>query len=221
MPSSDSALLARLRALTSSEVSDALDRHGIEGQALGITAVFGSERIIGPAYTLAYLPKGTSDGTVGDFIDDVPAGDVVVIDNRGRLDCTVWGNLLCETGKRRGVAGVVIDGICRDADLARDIGFPVFARTSAMRTGKDRVALERVNAPVAIGTVRVAPGDIVVADAGGVVFLPKEHLAAVVETAAGIADREERILEAVRDGRPLRDARAAQGYHALQSRKGR
>ncbi len=212
-------MLDRLRQMTTSEISDALDRLGIDGQALGITGTYGSERVVGPAFTLSYLPKGDTSGTVGDFIDDVPEGHVVVIDNRGRLDCTVWGNILCEVGKQRGVGGVVIDGICRDVDLACEIGFPVYARASAMRTGKDRVALESVNVPVAIGTTRVGPGDIVVADAGGVVFIPANRLEEVTQIAADIASREDDILDGVRKGKPLRDAREALGYHSLQSRR--
>ncbi|WP_313137732.1 RraA family protein [Paracoccus jeotgali] len=217
MPDTETDLITRLRALTTSEISDALDKHGIAGQALGISAVFGTERVVGPAFTLFYLPKGESDGTVGDFIDDVPEGHVVVIDNRGRLDCTVWGNILCEVGKLRGVGGVVIDGICRDADLAAEIGFPVFARATAMRTGKDRVALEAANCPVAVAGVRVEPADIVVADAGGVVFVPRVRLTEVIATAEAIAEREDRILDQTRAGEPLSRARLELGYHALQT----
>ncbi len=219
MSPDQTALLDRLRQLTTSEISDALDRLGIDGQALGITATYSSERVVGPAFTLSYLPKGQTDGTVGDFIDDVPEGHVVVIDNRGRLDCTVWGNIMCEVGKRRGLAGAVIDGICRDVDLAREIGFPVYACAAAMRTGKDRVALEAVGAPVAIAGVRVEAEDIVVADAGGVVFIPAARLADVVQIAAEIAAREDDILEVVGTGKSLRDARAASGYHTLQTRE--
>jgi regulator of RNase E activity RraA len=175
--------------------------------------------VVGPAYTLAYLPKGETDGTVGDFIDDVPAGHVVVIDNRGRLDCTVWGNIMCEVGNRLSLGGAVIDGICRDVDLAREIGFPVYARASAIRTGKDRVALEAAGVPVAIAGVRVAPGDIVVADAGGVVFIPATRATEVAQIAADIAAREDAILNEVRTGTSLREARQTSGYHSLQSRE--
>src|SRR5690625_5178290 len=138
--------IKRLKKLTTSEISDALDKHGIVGQALGINAIFNPDRIAGPAFTLSYLPKGESTGNIGDYIDEVPPGSVIVIDNRGREDCTVWGNILCEVAKQKGLSGVVIDGDCRDDNLAEEIGFPVYAKAAHFRTGKDRVVMEAVNA---------------------------------------------------------------------------
>ena len=219
MSKDNTDFVTALRNLSTSEISDALDRLGIQGQALGILPMYPSDRIVGPAFTLAYLPQGQSGGNVGDFIDECEAGDVVVVDNRGRLDCTVWGNILCETGKLRKVAGAVIDGICRDVDEATGIGFPVYARSAAMRTGKDRVVLDRVSVPISICGVRVEPGDMVVADLGGVVFVPRERIGDVVEIASMIATREEEILEEVRAGMPLREARRKSGYHSLQARQ--
>jgi hypothetical protein len=81
----------RLVALSTSGVSDALDRLAITGQALGIAPIDRSFRLAGRAWTLRYGPVGQDRGTVGDYIDDLGPGDVVVLDNQGRLDATVWG----------------------------------------------------------------------------------------------------------------------------------
>ena len=86
------------------------------------------------------LPRGLSGKSVGDYIDDVPTGAVVVIDNGGRLDATVWGDILTTVAHRDGVAGTVIDGVCRDVGRSIELGYPIFARANTMRTGKDRVA---------------------------------------------------------------------------------
>ncbi|MFW6078387.1 MAG: RraA family protein, partial [Gemmatimonadota bacterium] len=88
---------ARLGDLSTATISDALDRLGIAGQAEGIRAVGPDVRCAGPAFTVRLVPITGTRGSVGDFIDEVPTGAVVVLDNGGRTDVTVWGDLLTET----------------------------------------------------------------------------------------------------------------------------
>ena len=209
----------RAGRLETATLSDALDRLGINGQCAGIRPHDPGFRLCGRAFTVQYGPASVPAGTVGDFIDDVPPGDVIVLDNRGREDATVWGDILTEIAHRRGIAGTVIDGVSRDVALCLDLRYPIFARGRWMRTGKDRVQVEAVNGPVAIGGVRVAPGDILRGDADGVVVLPREHEGAVLEAAEEIGDAEKAIRDAVRDGKRLDAARAAFRYHSLQTRK--
>jgi len=175
--------------------------------------------VIGPAFTVKYVPCGQPAGTVGDFIDDVAPGDVVVIDNDGRTDCTVWGDIMTQYAGLRGIAATVIDGVCRDVAKALGDGYPLFTRGRFMRTGKDRVEVASVNATVAIGTARVCARDIVVADANGVVVVPRGRAHEVAKTARGIEQTESRIREQIAAGKTLGEARAALGYHTLQ-RKG-
>ena len=212
------ALLSALAALSTSALSDALDRLGINGQALGIAPLDRSFRLVGRAWTARYGPVGLDRGTVGDYIDDLGPGDVVVLDNLGRVDATVWGDLLTATAHRRGVAGTVIDGICRDVDISLTLGYPIFARGNWMRTGKDRVRVDEVQVPVSIGGVRVEPGDYLRGDGDGVVVLPQLRAAAVVAAAQDIEDAEGVIREAVQAGGSLRNARESAGYHNLQHR---
>jgi regulator of RNase E activity RraA len=77
------------------------------------------------------------------------------------INATVWGDILTEIAHRRGIAGTVIDGVCRDVALRQQLGYPVFSKDHWMRTGKDRVQVEVTGVPVTIGDARVAPGDIV------------------------------------------------------------
>jgi regulator of RNase E activity RraA len=211
--------LTRIQALDTATLSDALDRHGIAGQCLGIHPVDPRFRLAGRAYTLRYGPfDPLHPGTVGDYIDDVPVGGVVVLDNGGRYDATVWGDILTLVANRRGVAGTVIDGPCRDTDLAREIGYPLFSRSVSMRTGKDRVQVEATGEPVSIGNVRVAPGDLLRGDADGVIALPREIEDKILDTAEEIAKAEARIRDAVLGGMRLDDARNVNRYHQLQTR---
>lgn len=200
-------------------VSDALDRLGIEGQAVGIMPVVRSMRFAGPAFTIRMLPVGMTGGGVGDYIDDVPPGAVVVIDNKGILDQTVWGDILTFVAHSRGIAGTVIDGVCRDSDRCVELGYPVFARSNTMRTGKDRTTADAYNVPVQIAGVRVAAGDWLVGDADGIVAIPADRVAEVLAVAQDIEAVEDRIRTAVAGGMRLDEARRASNYHALQTRQ--
>ena len=77
-------------------------------------------------------------------LDDVAPGAVVVIDNGGRLDATVWGDILTWFASARGIAGTVIDGVSRDYDRAAELSYPIFSRGTYMRTGKDRVQVAAI-----------------------------------------------------------------------------
>ena len=208
--------LARLSGLSTSGVSDALDKLGIRGQALGIAPLDRAFRLAGRAWTLRYGPVGEDRGTVGDYVDDLGPGDVVVLDNQGRLDATVWGDLLTTTAHRRGVAGTVIDGVCRDVDRSLDLGYPVFARGNWMRTGKDRVRVEATQVPVSVGGVRIEPGDLLLGDGDGLVAVPAARIEEVLRAAEEIERAEEAIRRAVEGGASLRDARREHRYHDLQ-----
>ena len=204
--------------LGTATVSDALDRLGIHAACLGIAPTTAADSMFGFAVTVRYGPAGTKVGTVGDYIDDVPAGSVVVLDNAGRMDCTVWGDILTEYAHSHGIAGALIDGVCRDTTQAAQLGFPVFARGRYMRTGKDRVQVEEVGGSVAIGGVRVAPSDLVIADRDGALIVPAEAIADVRAVAEEIGTVEDQIRAEIRAGTPLRAARASNGYHSLQTR---
>ena len=210
--------VARAAKIDTATLSDALDRHGVAGQCHRIKPLDSTFRLAGRAYTLRYGPAGKPPGTVGDYIDDVPQGAVVVLDNSGREDATVWGDILTEIAHRRGIAGTVIDGICRDVALCLSLGYPVFARGHWMRTGKDRVQVEATQVPVNIGNARVCPGDLLRGDADGILVIPTDFEERVLATAEEIEATEARIREAVRGGLRLDKAREQFRYHHLQSR---
>jgi Demethylmenaquinone methyltransferase len=209
--------VTRVSELDTATLSDAMDRLGIAGQCLGIKPLDHRFRLAGRAFTLQYAPHAPG-GTVGDFIDDVPAGSIVVIDNSGRADATVWGDILTMTAHRRGIGGSVIDGACRDTHLALELDYPIFSRSYSMRTGKDRVQLEATNVPVHIGEAHVAPGDLMRGDSDGVVVIPQDREDEVLATAEEIEVAENRIRQAVEGGMRLDQARRELKYHSLQSR---
>ncbi|MCG7404596.1 MULTISPECIES: RraA family protein [Caballeronia] len=215
----DQELVALFAGLDTPGVSDAMDKLGLHGQALGIMPLANyAKAVVGPAYTVKYVPASNPPGTVGDFIDDVAEGDVIVLDNDGRTDCTVWGDIMTQYAGLRGIAGTVIAGVCRDVNKALGDNYPLFTAGRFMRTGKDRVQVESVNLPVGIGTARAASRDIVVADANGVVIVPRGRAREVAQIAREIEEVESHIRKQIAHGKSLGDARAALGYHTLQTK---
>ncbi len=211
----------RAAGLDTATISDALDRLGITGQCLGIKPRDAAFRLTGRAFTVRYRAAGSPPGTVGDFIDDVPVGHVVALDNAGREDATVWGDILTMVAHTKGIAGTVIDGACRDVQLCLDLEYPVFSRSHSMRTGKDRVEVDEVGAPIAIGGARVEPGDILRGDADGLVVIPRSREAELLSVAEEIQRAEEEIRTAVKAGMRLDEARRRHSYHKLQTRSHR
>lgn len=219
MAYSDKDLVEMFQGLDTPGVSDAMDKLGLPGQALGISPLANYAQVtVGPAFTVQYVSASTPPGTVGDFIDDVAPGDVVVIANDGRTDCTVWGDIMTQYSLARGIAATVIDGVCRDVNKALGEGYPLFTKGRFMRTGKDRVEVLAINQPVSVGNARVCARDIVVADANGVVIVPRERASEVAQAARQIEHVESQIRDQIAAGMSLKEARVALGYHSLQSK---
>jgi len=209
--------LSQARSLSTAEVSDALDFFNLPGSALGIRPVAGPARLFGQAFTVCFAPIDRFEpGTVGDFIDRLVPGSVVVLDNAGRLDCTVWGGILSRLAAHKRIGGTVIDGVCRDTAEADEANYPLYARGKFMRTGKDRVQVEAYEQPVVLGDVRVCSGDLVIGDADGVVVVPRLRMQEVLTRALETRVVEAQILDAALAGMPLAESRRKHGYHTLQ-----
>jgi len=212
-------IVEKFKALDTTCVSDALDRLGIPGGCHGISPLVPGAKAVGGAFTVSYVPCGVDKGTVGDFLDDVAPGQVVVLDNAGRTYCTVWGDIMTVYSQKRGIAGTVIDGVCRDLPRILETGYPIFTRGRFMVTGKDRVEVAGVNVPVSIGHIQVAPNDIVMCDDSGVLVVPLKRAEEVLKVAVDIDQAEQKILAMLDQGMTLREAREKMGYHALQTKR--
>ena len=219
MSTTTSGIAARLRAIPTASISDAMDSLGLHGTLHGLAPLTYDFRVSGPAFTVQYEPAGSERGSVGDFLDDVPPGAVVLIDNHARTDVTVWGGIMTEIAAARGIGGTVINGVCRDLNAALRQDYPLFSRGRFMRTGKDRVRLVAVNAPMTINDVEISPLDIICGDADGALAVPAARAEEIADIAERIEDVETRIIEAVKAGSTLVQARADLGYHDLQTRK--
>jgi 4-hydroxy-4-methyl-2-oxoglutarate aldolase len=139
-------------------------------------------------------------------LEEADVGDVLVVDNDGRLDESCVGDLVAREVKGAGLAGMVIWGLHRDNPEVAEIGLPLFS-LGLIPAGPQRLdprppdAFEAAN----VGPHRVTSNDIVVADEDGVLFLPSDRIALIVTTAAGIRDTERRQALAMAGGQSLRE----------------
>jgi isocitrate/isopropylmalate dehydrogenase/regulator of RNase E activity RraA len=205
----------RLARLDTASVSDALDSLGVGGVLAGISARVPGSRAAGRAFTVTYQPfesDGAGFRNAADYLDDVPEGSLVVVDNMGSTSCTNWGSLLTGLAQRRGVRGTVLHGSARDLAEIRACGYPLFSTGITMVSGKNRVELAATGRDVVIGDVTVRPGDIVVADDNGALVVPAEYAAEVAERAERVEQTETAIAEAVATGLRLDEARRRFGY---------
>jgi regulator of RNase E activity RraA len=203
-----SDVLARLAQLDACAVSDALDRLALSGAVSGIARLTTTRRISGRVITVTMgrdegqrPPASRHLGTTA--IEAAEPGDVIVMEQRTGIDAACWGGNLSLGAKLRQVAGVIVDGPARDIDEAREYDFPVFARSATSRTARGRIVETATNAPITIGDVDVHPGDFVVADGSGVVFIAQGDVARVLDTAEAVVARERAMVAALREGTPI------------------
>lgn len=199
-------LIARLAKLDTCALSDALDSLGVAGVALGLAVLSSQRKIAGRAVTVTLGPADgrTAQRHLGTAaVEAGGPGSVVVVQHNGRTDVAGWGGVLSLGAKSKGVEGVVIDGACRDIDEAREMDFPVYARVGVPRTARGRVIEYAWNEPVTLCGVAVAPGDYVLADGSGVVFVPADIAEQAIALAEKIVRKEKLMARAVREGVPI------------------
>lgn len=206
--------LLQWHCLNSAAISDALDSLGIEGALPSIKPKVKGAKTFGPAFTVQYEAFGTTQQfqNAGQYIDDVPAGSMIVVDNQGRSDCTVWGDILTEVACQQQIAGTVIHGASRDIATIREKNYPLFANNTLMRSGKNRVYKKQVQCSIEIDNVVIKPGDFLFADDDGVIVIPNDFAKEVYTRAWNTQITEEKIIKAVQEGDSLKDAREYYRY---------
>jgi 4-hydroxy-4-methyl-2-oxoglutarate aldolase len=191
-------LIERLLGIDVSALSDADKTLPVVDPA--VRAMTPEVRMAGPAFTVLaeddHLP-------VMSALAEAAPGDVLVIATHGGSSA-VFGELFATEARRRGLAGIVTDGFCRDLRGLRQIGLPVFARGTTPRSGTT-VSRAARGAAIAFGGVEVSPGDVVFGDDDGLLIAGPERVAAALETAELIGRSERAILAAQAHGEALHD----------------
>jgi len=212
----------RLAKLDACAVSDALDRLGLPGAVLGIGPLWPCPRVAGRCITVKIKPAGLEKSKQHLCTSAIAAAtptDVIVVDNGGRLDVAAWGGLLSLAAKIKQVRGVIVDGACRDIDESRELAFPVFGRAAVQVTARGRIMQQSFNEEIQLAGVQVHPGDLVIADASGAVFIPRAREADVIAQAEALAGREAAMADAIRSGRSILEVMESMGYESMLGRK--
>jgi 4-hydroxy-4-methyl-2-oxoglutarate aldolase len=215
--------LARLDACA---MSDALDRLSLRGCVTGLVAALPGRRISGRVHTVK-LAAGAGAGA-GEASDDgarhlgtaaieaCAPGEIIVVEQRTGIEAGCWGGILSRGARARGVAGVIADGLARDVDEARELGFPVFCRGFTALTARGRVHEVATDVPVRIGDIEVRPGDYVVADSSAAVFVAAARIEEVVRVAQQIAAREAAMAARIDAGDAMTAVMGADYEHMLK-----
>lgn len=192
-----------------------------------------ASRMVGPAYTLRYIPAREDLDQLKAFderthpqrvaVEHCPPGHVLVMDSRGDASAASSGNLLVTRLMRRGCAGVVTDGGFRDSPEIAALDFPAFHQRPSAPTNLIRHHAVDVQLPIACGGVAVYPGDIIVSDAEGVVCIPASEADSVAREAYVQTVYEDWVAERIDAGAglfglyPLTDPAQAQAFLAWKA----
>jgi regulator of RNase E activity RraA len=155
-------------------------------------------RLVGRAFTLSFVPAREDLATPASWaspkstraaIEAMPAGCIAVVDARGITDAGIFGDILCARMAKRGVAGLVTDGVVRDLAGVLGTGLPVWCQGAAAPPSVAGLTFVDWQQPIGCGGVAIFPNDVVVVDADGAVVVP----AALVESVAAASVEQERL----------------------------
>ena len=210
----------RLRKIDTCAVSDALDALELRGTVMGLSTISVLKRIAGRVQTVklgAASPDIPKKHLCSSAVDAAEPGDIIVVENHTTDIAAGWGGILSTAAAAKGLSGTIVDGPARDADESRDVDYPVFARTATPFTARGRIAEHDWNIEIEVGGVAVHPGDLVLADGSGVVFVPKAHENDILDKAEEIQAKEAAMAAAVQEGKPVSDVMGGDYENMLKS----
>jgi regulator of RNase E activity RraA len=203
------SIIEGFKDVPTSTIGTIMDKMGINGIINGLRCLIPGIRIAGSAFTVresvGTLDTYTkADFPVGEAIDLMEAGDILVIDLGGQ-EVSTMGGLGSLAMKLKGVAGMVIDGGIRDAEQIISQGFPGYVAHICARSGQTRIKWLAANCPVKICDVMVNPGDIIVADDTAVAVVPLGNAEEILKQAQRIEELEKKFEAELKKGSTFRE----------------
>ncbi len=198
--------------LPTGNLSDALGKKG--AMHSGIKPVYPKARVAGPALTLTCHPADNL--TIHKAMEMAAPGTVLVVQAGGYAEAGLFGAMMALACQVKGIAGLVLDGGCRDVDELEEMDFPVFAR-GVNPNGTVKETLGAIGAPIQCGGQVVHTDDIIVGDRDGVIVVPLAQAADALEKARAIFEKEIKVRELLRQGKSTMEV---YGFDDLLRKKG-
>ena len=210
----DAEVRKKLLQVGTANIANALLKRGFRNtMMLGIKPLGEQEQMVGPAYTLRFIPAREDLDTMVNYsrddnlhrlaIEECPAGAVLVIDANGSIRSASMGDMMAARLKYRGVAGVVTDGGYRDSPAIKAIGLPCYQKENAPPATPISLHPISLNEPIGCAGVAVYPGDILVGDGDGVVVIPKHLVSEIADEALDAVNYEEYAALHIAKGRSI------------------
>ena len=187
--------LQQLRDLGTATIYEAQGAKGALDS--GMKPIDPTVRLAGPALTVDARP---ADNLILHYaVLKAKPGDVLVVDAKTFMEAGPWGDVLTLQAMKLGIAGLVINGCVRDANLIIDLGFPVFCRGLSIKgTGKNQPG--KVNVPICIGDAVIRPGDIIVGDRDGLVVVAQDEVDTAIANSLAREEKEVQQRKAIEAG---------------------
>jgi regulator of RNase E activity RraA len=210
----DKSLAEVLAGVSTASVTTILLKKGLRNVWMRGTRPLrpGQGRVVGPAFTMRFVParedlatpeSWSSPRSTRGAIEDMPAGSIAVVDAMGIVDAGIFGDILCARMNKRGVAGLVTDGVVRDGAGVLATGLPVWCQGMVAPPSVAGLTFVGWQEPIGCGGVAVFPNDVVVVDDDGAVVIPASLVAQVAAEGVEQERLEAWIMREVEAGAKL------------------
>jgi 4-hydroxy-4-methyl-2-oxoglutarate aldolase len=209
-----SELIERYRKIEPATLGHLLEFGFVDPQ---IHSLFPPGVVVGPAFTIRTAPQ---DSTIVHLaIDRAQKGDVLLIDRSGDRTHAPWGGMTALAASLRGIAAVIIDGVATDLGEMQQAGTPVFCRGLSAMTTKGLARDGEINTPVSIGGVAASPGDLVLADANGILVLSPSLAEKLIDQVEERQAKSAELPGLLKNGAKISEVRggAARIYEAIKA----
>ena len=193
----DPALVAAFSELAAAPVADCMGRLSSMNSELRLMSPRTGKSMAGVAVTVKTRPGDNL--MIHEALNLAQEGDILVIDNAGGRSRALMGEVMFSYAKFKKLAGIVVDGPIRDLDCLEELGLPIYA-TGSMPGGPYKDGPGEVNVPVTCGGIAVHPGDIILGDSDGVIVIPRQDAAALLEKAIPFCAQDGAKTKAAKEG---------------------